>query len=116
MDLRDFLDRYTDDVYQARNAEAARRFIADPCLRHESGELISLSLDDNVKRVTSFLAQYPAARFVNRHVLVDVEHITTCYDIHLDNRVTISGMEIFRVVDGLIVETWNAKPGQGAWG
>jgi len=116
MDLRDFLNRYTDDVYHARNAEAARLFIADPCLRHESGELLSLSLDDNVKRVNGFLAQYPAATFVNRHVLVDGEHITTCYDIHLGNGATISGMEIFRVVDGFIVETWNAKPGDGAWG
>ena len=116
MDLRDFLNRYTDDVYHARRAEAARRFIADPCLRHESGELLSLSLEDNVKRISSFLAQYPAATFVNRHVLVDGAHITTCYDINLGEGVTISGMEIFRVVDDLIVETWNAKPGQGAWG
>ena len=72
MDLRDFLNRYTDDVYHARRAEAARRFIADPCLRHESGELLSLSLEDNVKRISSFLAQYPAAQEQFRGLGVNV--------------------------------------------
>ena len=29
---------------------------------------------------------------------------------------TLSGMEIFRVRDGKIVETWNSAAGEGPWG
>ncbi len=116
MDLADFLQRYTDDVYHARDAEAARRYIADPCLRHEHGELVTLGLDANLDRIGDFLARFPDARFENRVLVEGADGlVTTCYDIHMGGQV-VSGIEVFRVVDGRITETWNSAPAPGAWG
>jgi predicted SnoaL-like aldol condensation-catalyzing enzyme len=116
MDLGDFLNRYTDEVYRDRDAGAARRFIADPCVRHEAGERLVMSLDENVKRIEGFLGQYPDVSIANRHVVADGEHVVTCYEIGLGGGTAISGIEVFRVVNDLIVETWNSKAAEGAWG
>lgn len=116
MDLRDFLDRYIDDIYAARNPAAASAFIADPCLRHEHGELIVMSLEQNIARITKFIADYPIADFTNRLVLVDGEHVASVFDVTVGEGAVISAVEVFRVVEGKITETWNSLPGTGAWG
>ena len=116
MDLSDFLDRYSNEVYEARDPEAARRFIADPCLRHESGELITMSLDDNVARVRGFIEAYPNYRFENRCVVAADDNLVSCYDLDLGDGNTLSGIEVFCIRDGVIAETWNSHPTPGLWG
>lgn len=116
MDLVDFLNRYTSEVYDARDAEAARRFIADPCIRHESGERIVMSIEENVARIASFLAEYPNATFANAKVVADGENVVTCYNLDFGNGTVVSAIEVFRIVDGKITETWNTHPATGAWG
>jgi predicted SnoaL-like aldol condensation-catalyzing enzyme len=116
MDLVAFLDDYINEIYVARDAQAARRFIADPCLRHEHGELLIMSMEQNIERITAFLHKHPDLTFVNRCVIADDAHVVTCYDATLENGRTISGVEVFKVVDGKVTETWNGMPGTGAWG
>lgn len=116
MDLAEFFQRYTDVVYTARDAEAARQFIADPCLRHESGELITMALDDNVARIAGYFDRFPTLHFTNRLLAHDGEYVTTCYDMDMGDGQVVSGMEVLRVVDGRITETWNSHPAAGAWG
>lgn len=115
-DLRDFLARYTEEVYLARDPEAARRFIADPCLRHEQGELIVMSLADNIKRITGFVEQFPNLNFANTVVVAEDDHLVSCYEIELAPGEMLSGVEVFKVVDGKITETWNTKALPGRWG
>lgn len=116
MSLVDFLQRYTDEIYHAADPEAAGRFIADPCLRHEPGELITMSLADNKARITGFLERFPGARFDSVVVTESGEHLTTVYQAHLGGGQVLAGIEVFRVVNGLITETWNSAPSTGAWG
>jgi predicted SnoaL-like aldol condensation-catalyzing enzyme len=116
MDLREFVDRYLTEVYVARDAEAARRFIADPCLRHEHGELVVLSLDDNIARITGFLQEFPEIVFTNRLVVADADHVVAVADFDLGNGQVLSAVEAFKVENGKITETWNTKPAPGAWG
>lgn len=119
MSLTDFLQRYTDDVYMARDPEAARKYIADPCLRHEHGHLVTMSIDENVARVRDFLARATTMRFDNVVMVQDDTHVASAYDITFGNGdalQTVSGIEIFRVVDGKITETWNSSIQAGAWG
>ncbi|MBU3702962.1 MAG: ester cyclase [Ilumatobacteraceae bacterium] len=119
MSLTDFLRRYTDDVYMARDPEAARQYIADPCLRHEHGHLVTMSIDENVARVRDFLARATTMRFDNVVVVQDDAHVASAYDITFGNGdalQTVSGIEIFRVVEGKITETWNSSIQAGAWG
>jgi SnoaL-like domain len=116
MDLVAFLDDYISEIYVARDAEAARRFIADPCLRHEHGELVMMSMEQNIVRINAFLEKYTGVTFVNRCVVADEDHVVTCFDATLANGRVISGIEVFKVVDGKVTETWNSLPGSGAWG
>lgn len=117
MDVVDFINRYTDEVYLARDPSAAARFIADPCLRHEQGELIVMSLADNQARIAAFLAQVGDGAFSvdARLVVADGEHVASCYELAFGGHV-LSGIEVFRIVDGLITETWNSAAKPGAWG
>ncbi len=119
MDLTDFLQRYTDEVYIARKPEAARDFIADPCLRHEHGHLVTMSIDENISRIRDFLARATTMQFDNVVVVKDDTHVASAYDITFgsgDDLKTVSGIEIFRVVNGKITETWNSAIQPGAWG
>jgi predicted SnoaL-like aldol condensation-catalyzing enzyme len=116
MNLHAFVDRYLNEVYVARNAEAARRYIADPCLRHEHGELVVLNLDDNVARIHGFLDQFPNIAFTNRLVVADTDTVAVVADFNLGDGQVLSAVEVFKVVDGKITETWNTKPAPGAWG
>jgi predicted SnoaL-like aldol condensation-catalyzing enzyme len=116
MDLVAFLDDYINEIYLARDAEAARRFIADPCLRHEHGELVTMSMEQNIARITAFLDKYPNMTSVNRCVVANDDHVVTCFDATLENGSVMSGVEVFKVVDGKVTETWNSLPGSGAWG
>jgi predicted SnoaL-like aldol condensation-catalyzing enzyme len=115
MDLRKFLDDYTNDVYLARNPEAARRYIADPCLRHEHGELVVMGIEENIARVQAFLDQFPSIDFANRCVVTDNDHVVSCFDLRMGDQY-VSAVEVFKIVDGKIAETWNTKPAAGAWG
>lgn len=116
MDLGHFLDRYTDDVYHSADPEAARRYIADPCYRHEHGDLVVLPLDENIERIRSFIDSAPGARFTNRLVVAgDGGLVKSCFEVAIGDQV-LSGIEVFRVVDGRITETWNATIQPGAWG
>lgn len=119
MDLQEFLQRYTDEVYLARDPEAAARFIADPCLRHEHGHLVTMSLADNIARIRAFLDTASELEFSNAVVVADGEHLVSCFDITMgsgESARTVSGIEVFKVVDGRITETWNSSVQPGAWG
>jgi predicted SnoaL-like aldol condensation-catalyzing enzyme len=116
MSLVEFLQRYTDEIYHAADPGAAGRFIADPCLRHEPGELITMSLAENTARIAGFLERFPGARFENVVVTESGEHLTTVYQADLGEGRVLAGIEVFRVVDGRITETWNGAPSAGAWG
>jgi hypothetical protein len=119
VDLVDFLQRYTEDVYLARDPEAAARYIADPCLRHEHGHLVTMPLADNIERIRGFLASSPHLAFDNRVVVTDDQHVVSCFDITIGDGTearVVSGIEVFRIVDGLITETWNSSVQPGAWG
>ena len=119
MDLRAFIQRYTDEVYHARDPEALVRFVADPCIRHEHGHRVVMTLAENKTRVAAFLAPAPALKFEFVTGTAEGEFYASAYQFAFgdgDNRQTLSGMEIFRVQDGKITETWNAAAGQGPWG
>lgn len=119
MDLAQFLQEYTDAVYHAADPEAAGRFIADPCIRHEHGHRVTLSLAENKKRIAGFLAQANGVSFNNKIVLEQGNLLASAYEFSFgraNERTTMSGVEIFKIEGGKITETWNAAAGQGPWG
>ena len=119
MDLKAFIQRYTDEVYHAGDAEALARFVADPCIRHEHGHRVVMTLEENKARVAGFLAQAPELKFEFVTESAEGEYYASAYQCAFgegDERQTLSGIEIFRVQGGKITETWNAAAGNGPWG
>lgn len=119
MDLHAFIQEYTDAVYHNRDPEAASRYIADPCIRHEHGHQVVMSLAENKARIAGFLASASDVRFDNAAVVAEGDLYAAAYQFSFTangTRRTLSGMEIFKVVDGKIVETWNSAAGEGPWG
>jgi predicted SnoaL-like aldol condensation-catalyzing enzyme len=58
-------------------------------------------------------------RFDNVVVVDDGAHVASAYNITFGNGdavQTVSGIEVFRVVNGKITETWNSSSQPGAWG
>jgi predicted SnoaL-like aldol condensation-catalyzing enzyme len=119
MDLHAFIQEYTDAVYHARNPEAATRYIADPCIRHDHGHQQVMSLAENKKRIAEFLASTSNPRFSYIAAVAAGELYAAAYQFTVgadDTEQTFSGIEIFRVQDGKITETWNSAAGRGPWG
>lgn len=112
--LADLMDCYAD-VYHRRDEAAFRAMVADGCIRHDPGSTKVVSIEDNVARFHAFHAQFPNARFTNAAMFEQGDAITACYSIDMGDGTVVSGIEVFRFVDGRIVEVWNAPVGPGAW-
>jgi predicted SnoaL-like aldol condensation-catalyzing enzyme len=119
VDLHAFIREYTDAVYHQRDPGAASRYIADPCIRHEHGHRIVMSLAENTARIAGFLERATDLRFENAATVAEGELYATAYQFSFVSdgaAQTLSGIEVFRVSDGKIVETWNSAAGAGPWG
>jgi hypothetical protein len=78
-----------------------------------------MTLAENKARVAGFLAQCGDVRFEYAVELAEGEYYSSAYQFTFtggEGPQTLSGIEIFRVQDGKITETWNSAAGQGAWG
>jgi predicted SnoaL-like aldol condensation-catalyzing enzyme len=119
MDLHAFIVAYTDAVYHERNPDAASRFIADPCIRHEHGQRVVMTLEENQRRIAGFLDFARDVRFSYIQAIAEGEYYASAFEFSFEAsglEKTMSGIEIFRVQDGKITETWNAAAGEGPWG
>jgi predicted SnoaL-like aldol condensation-catalyzing enzyme len=119
VNLHAFIQEYTDAVYHQRDPEAAARYIADPCIRHEHGHREVMSLAENQARIRDFLAVASNVQFSNAAAVAEGELYASAFQFSFEadgQQVTRSGIEIFRIQDGKITETWNAAAGKGPWG
>lgn len=119
MDLHAFIQEYTDAVYHDRDPAAAARYIADPCIRHEHGHQVVMTLAENKARIAGFLAQATNVRFDNAAALAEGDLYAAAYEFNCvvdGQEIARSGIEIFKIRDGKIVETWNSAAGEGLWG
>jgi predicted SnoaL-like aldol condensation-catalyzing enzyme len=95
--------------------------VADPCLRHRPGRTDKFTVADNVERVRAGRQRFPGVAFDNVVLAADGEHVTSVYTMRWTDpdtggqRREAAGIEVFRIVDGRITETWNVEPGEGPW-
>jgi predicted SnoaL-like aldol condensation-catalyzing enzyme len=78
-----------------------------------------MSLAENTARIAGFLERATDVRFENAATLAEGELYAAAYQFSFVSdgaEQTLSGIEIFRVSDGKIIETWNSAPGAGSWG
>ena len=89
-------------------------------IRHEVGESHTLTRAEALKRVTDTWAQMDTLRF-DLNIVIDGgdgEHVAMVWDSTMakdGNEVKVASIEVFRVVNGQIVEVWNCGYKLGVW-
>jgi predicted SnoaL-like aldol condensation-catalyzing enzyme len=118
---REVVELYNLVVWNERRFDLAEELLGDSVIRHDVGESITLSHDEAVARVVSHWGMFETIRFDLNLVVAgeDGEHVAIVYQSPMElkdgTKTDVGSMEIFRVVDGRIVEVWNCGYKQGVW-
>lgn len=118
---REVVELYNLVVWNQRDFALAEELMGDTVVRHEVGEATTLTHDQAVQRIVDHWEMFEAVRFDLNLVVAgdDGEHVTIVYESPMTLKdgaeLTISSMEVFRVVDGRITEVWNCGYKQGVW-
>jgi predicted SnoaL-like aldol condensation-catalyzing enzyme len=117
---REVVEAYNLELWNKQRLELADEIIADTMIRHEVGESHTLTRAEALKRVTDTWAQMDRLRF-DLNIVIDGgdgEHVAMVWDSTMakgDNEVKVASIEVFRVVNGQIVEVWNCGYKLGVW-
>jgi len=111
----EIVDTYNRVVWNEMRPELIPDLCAEPMIRHYSGKRVEFSHAEQMARVESFRERgFSFERVVQ---FADAEFVTWVWNCKsADGSEKFSGVEIFRVVDGLITEVWNAPYGDDLWG
>ncbi|HKU95090.1 MAG TPA: ester cyclase [Vineibacter sp.] len=113
------VDTYLDVLYNQRRLDLVPELIADPTWRHAPGEVKQLSLAESMARLAKLLDLCPVLRFETAVRVVEGPMVTVAWNgwsTQTNGKsYTLSGIEIFRVADGKIVEIWNSREAAGLW-
>lgn len=118
---RQVVELYNLEVWNNRNFALAEELFADQVIRHEVGDAKTLTRADAVQRVVDTWQTFEKLHFDLNVVVAgdDGEHVCIVYDSAMTNKdgsqLPIASIEVFRVVDGRIVEVYNCGYGQGVW-
>jgi predicted SnoaL-like aldol condensation-catalyzing enzyme len=113
------VETYLDVLYNQRRLDLIPDLIADPTWRHAPGDVKQLSLAESIARLTKLLELCPVLRFETSVRVVEGPLVTVAWNgwstQTSGKSYEMSGIEIFRVVDGRIVEIWNSREAAGLW-
>lgn len=113
------VNTYLDVLYNQRRLDLIPELIADPTWRHAPGEVKQLSLAQSIERLTKLLELCPVLRFETSVMVAEGDLVTIAWNgwstQTSGKSYELAGIEIFRVVDGRIVEIWNSKEARGLW-
>ncbi|MCG7609156.1 MULTISPECIES: nuclear transport factor 2 family protein [Mycobacterium] len=118
---REVVELYNLVVWNKRDFALAEELMGDSVIRHDVGETQTLTHRQAVQRIIDHWAMFETIRFDLNLVVAgdDGEHVAIAYESPMTltdgKAMTISSMEIFRVVGGRIVEVWNCGYKQGVW-
>jgi predicted SnoaL-like aldol condensation-catalyzing enzyme len=118
---REVVELYNLVVWNKRDFVLADELMGDSVIRHDVGEVHTLTHEEAVQRIVDTWGMFDELRFDLNLVVAgdDGEFVTIVYESPMTakdgNTITISSMEIFRVVDGRITEVWNCGYKQGVW-
>ena len=118
---REVVELYNLVVWNKRDFALADELMGDSVIRHDVGEAHTLTHEEAVQRIVDTWGMFDELRFDLNLVVAgdDGEFVTIVYESPMTakdgNTITISSMEIFRVVDGRITEVWNCGYKQGVW-
>jgi ketosteroid isomerase-like protein len=113
------VQRYLDVLYNQRRLDLIPELIADPTWRHKAGEVKSLTITETIDRLGATLELCPELHFDTVVLHDDGTMVTVNWNgrsTQRDGRAyEYCGIEVFRVVNGKIVEIWNSRETGGHW-
>ncbi|MCV7279843.1 nuclear transport factor 2 family protein [Mycolicibacterium flavescens] len=119
---REVVELYNLVVWNGSDYALAEELLGERVIRHEVGqEAHVLTRAQAVRRVVDVSEAMKSIRFDLRLVVAgdDGEHVAIVYESTITTtdgtQTTIGSMEVFRVVDGWIVEVWNCGYKEGVW-
>lgn len=118
---REVVELYNLVVWNERDFALADELMGDTVIRHDVGEAQTLTHAQAVQRVRDNWALFKSIRFDLNLVVAgdDGEHVVIVWESPMTledgSEMTLSSMEIFRVIDGRITEVWNCGYKQGVW-
>lgn len=118
---REVVELYNLVVWNQRNPTLAEELFADSVIRHEVGEAHTLTREQAVNRVKDLWELFDSLRFDLNIVVAgdDGEYVAIVYDSTMTTKdgtdTNVASIEVFRVVDGKIIEVWNCGYKQGVW-
>jgi predicted SnoaL-like aldol condensation-catalyzing enzyme len=118
---REVVELYNLVVWNERDFGLAEDLMGDTVIRHDVGESHTLTREQAVNRIADIWEVSDELRFDLSLVVAgdDGEHVAIVYQSPVKlkdgTETTVGSMEIFRVVEGRIVEVWNCGYKQGVW-
>jgi predicted SnoaL-like aldol condensation-catalyzing enzyme len=118
---REVVELYNLVVWNECNLDLAGELLADTVIRHDVGEVHTLTHEQAVQRVADMWQLVESLRFDLNIVIEgdDGEHVAIVYDSVIaakdGTETNVASIEVFRVVDGKITEVWNCGYKQGVW-
>ncbi len=115
------VERYLDTLYNQHRLDLVKELIAPNTWRHTPGGVVMLTLEESVTRIGAFLDRFTDIRFISEVMVVQGSLVTAVWSAWLKSKngkdLELGGIEVFRVVEGQIVEVWNQEPGasRGIW-
>jgi predicted ester cyclase len=126
-ELKALIQRYTEEIFHKGNLNAIEEFIAPNYIRHtshfrEGGHDVH-GPEGLRQSVSAFRATFPDAHFTLEDVLVDGDKIVVRLTCHATQKgefmgiaptgksVTFTGISIYRIANGKIVERWGVEDG-----
>lgn len=111
----DVVRRYLDEVYHEGRVEVVREICANPMLRHDPGVVTPMSHEEQIARINADLPQWQPW-FTIDVLAGDTRYATLVWTAHgrTADR-TLSGIEVFRVVEGRITDVWNTAYSDQPW-
>lgn len=116
---REVVDLYIYELYNQRRLDLIPDLIAAETWRHKPGKVERLTLEQSMKRLHDLLELCVEIRFDNAVTVSEGDKVAIAWNGW--SRQTngksyeLAGVEIFRVVDGKIVEVWNSREAAGLW-
>ena len=110
------LERYWEEVNNQGKVDLLPGLCADPITRHDPGQDTTLSHQEQIDRIKVGLEMGIKIDRVVTHA--DDEWVTSVWNMRSEAAVegmTMCGIEVFKVEDGLLTHAWNTRYAEGHW-
>lgn len=104
--------RWSEELFNQGHLEVADEIVAPTYRRHDPGDPFVVEGPEDLKRLVCMLRAHVPDLHINvEDVIAEGDKVVTRYTGALG---TLSGIQIFRLVDGKIVESWANRDDLGA--